>query len=315
MENKKPNQKSWDILCTGELLVDCISESFADAIDDQQSFRMIPGGSPGNLCMNMARLGNRCLLSASIGQDDMGQLLWNTLTELGVATELVARRPQPTTLILVTRSKNVANFEAYRSADREIQAAQFPRHILQDIRLFHTTCFALSLEPARRNILEAAAQAKHAGTQLSIDLNYAAKLWPDRQEAQKLVADYCAQEALVKISEVDWERLYESPLEEPQVAAQHFLDLGAKLVCVTLGGEGCLVADATSSEFLAAREVEVLDTTGAGDALWSGFLTAWLEGNNPLDCARSGRKMAELKLGYFGPLPTEVDRELVLSGM
>ncbi len=315
MENKTPDQKSWDILCTGELLVDCISESFADAIDGQQSFRMIPGGSPGNLCMNMTRLGNRCLLSASIGKDDMGQLLWNTLTELGVATDLVARRPQPTTLILVTRSKNVANFEAYRSADREIHAAQFPKQILQDIRLFHTTCFALSLEPARRNILEAAEQANQAGAQLSIDLNYAAKLWPDRQEAQKMVTEYCAQEALVKISEVDWERLYESPLEDPQVAAQHFLDLGAKLVCVTLGGEGCLVADATSSEFLAAREVEVLDTTGAGDAFWSGFLTAWLAGNNPLDCARSGRKMAELKLGYFGPLPAEVDRELVLSGM
>ncbi|MEL6637205.1 MAG: PfkB family carbohydrate kinase [Bacteroidota bacterium] len=314
MENATPPSKNWDIVCAGELLIDCISTHFTDRIDTKQSYRMIPGGSPGNLCMNMARLGNRSALVASIGQDDLGNLLQRQLEALKVHTDYLARRTAPTSLILVSRSRDVARFEAYRSADHLIQADQLPEALLGTTRLFHSTCFGLSRQPAQSSILEAARKVRQFGAQLSIDLNYAAKIWPDREAAQKVVAEYCALEPLVKISEVDWERLYGRPFDRAEEAAHYLLDLGARVVCVTLGGAGCLVADAETQQFLAARSVEVRDTTGAGDAFWSGFLTAWLMGKSPLDCARSGRRMAELKLVHFGPLPAAVDREAVLSG-
>jgi fructokinase len=117
--------------------------------------------------------------------------------------------------------------------------------------------------------------------------------------------------AFVKVSEVDWERLYGLPLTDYKQAAQHFLDLGAAEVCVTLGGEGCYVATKEEAHFLAARPVEVKDTTGAGDAFWSGYLTAWCDGLSLLAKAKAGRRMAELKLGYFGPLPNTVDRKMI----
>ena len=89
------------------------------------------------------------------------------------------------------------------------------------------------------------------------------------------------------------------------------MNLGAKNVCVTLGGEGCYVADTEGGHFLAARKVEVKDTTGAGDAFWSGFLTARLDGLPILDAAKAARRMAELKLGHFGPLPSQVSKSVV----
>ena len=93
-----------------------------------------------------------------------------------------------------------------------------------------------------------------------------------------------------------------------------FLEMGASEVCLTLGGDGCWVADAKERHFLPTRPVIVKDTTGAGDAFWSGYLTAWLEGGTLLDKAKAGRRMAEFKLGCFGPLGKEVDRETVLKG-
>ena len=94
-------------------------------------------------------------------------------------------------------------------------------------------------------------------------------------------------------------------------AAEHFLQLGAKNVCVTLGGDGCFVADTEGGHFLPARKVEVKDTTGAGDAFWSGFLTACLDGHAILDAAKAARSMAELKLGHFGPLPATISKSLI----
>jgi sugar/nucleoside kinase (ribokinase family) len=309
-----------DILCVGELLIDMLSYDFAETMDEAELFKRIPGGSPANLGMNMKRLGNNVRLAATVGKDDMGHYLVQYIKKLGLNTASLRQVNLPTTLILVTRSREVSNFEAYRGADCHISLGQLSEKLLKNVSIFHTTCFALSKKPAQTNILRAAKRAVTAGCRLSIDVNYAKKIWDDQAEAQRIVAEYCSHGALVKCSEVDWERLYGSKLTDPKQAAQHFLSIGASEVCVTLGGDGCYVAsNALASEgvanggghFLPTRPVEVKDTTGAGDAFWSGYLTARLEGHSTLNAAIAGRRMAEMKLGHFGPLPTVVDREKI----
>lgn len=304
-------KRRFDIFCAGELLVDFISSGYAESLDEAKSFERHMGGSPANLCMNMARLGNRTSLAASVGKDDMGSFLLDFVRKTGVDCTHLRQVSVPTTLILVTRTRTVANFEAYRRADAQIAPSQLPPSQLAQSAIFHTTCFALGKKPAQSNILKAAKLAVEQGCQLSIDANYAQKIWPDQAEAQKLVAEFCNLGAIVKVSEVDWERLYGSPFQDAAAAANHFLSLGASLVCVTMGGDGAFVADDAGGEFLPARKVEVKDTTGAGDAFWSGFLTAWLDGHAPIACAKAGRCMAELKIGTFGPLPSTVDKSLI----
>lgn len=306
------NQKI-DILSVGELLIDMISTDFAEKMADVESFKRIPGGSPANLAMNMQRLGKNVRLVSTVGTDDMGYFLKDYVQGLGLNTDFVAQVARPSTLILVTRSKNVSNFEAYRSADIQISAAQLSDDVLKQTAIFHTTCFALSVNPAQRNILNAAERAVAFGCKLSIDANYAQKIWKNRSEARKVVATYVKNGAFVKVSEVDWERLYGTKLTNPEAAAAHFLGLGAGEVCVTMGGEGCFVANTEGGHFLAARPVEVRDTTGAGDAFWSGYLTARLDGASILNAARAGRRMAELKIQHFGPLSATVDKNVVFE--
>ncbi len=302
-----------DIVSVGELLIDMISIDFAEKIDEVDSFKRIVGGSPANLAMNMKRLGNNVRLVSTVGRDDMGNFLMEYVRKLDLDTSLMRQTNVPTTLILVSRSKNVSNFEAYRGADTRISMSQLNDEVLSQTAIFHTTCFALSKKPAQTNILRGAKRAVELGCQLSIDANYAQKIWHNRAEAQRIVAEYCSYGAYVKVSEVDWERLYGAKLTDYEAAAEHFLNLGAKNVCVTLGGDGCYVADTGGGGFLAARKVEVKDTTGAGDAFWSGFLTARLDGHSVLNAAKAARRMAELKLGHFGPLPSTVSKELVYA--
>ncbi|MFM8371973.1 MAG: carbohydrate kinase family protein [Bacteroidota bacterium] len=306
--------RSIAILSAGELLVDFITADFVHTLDEATLFKRIPGGSPAKLAMNMARLGNNAMLVACVGNDDMGNILKNYVERTGVDVTYVAQVTDPTTLILVTRSAAVSNFQAYRNADYQLSIRQFPFQKFDDISIFHTTCFALSKNPAQHVILDAGERAKRAGCQLSLDANYADKIWPDRLEAQRVVAEWSRLGSLVKISDVDWERLYESPNPQPEAVIEHFLKMGATEVCFTLGDKGCWVGNsAEEAAYLPARKVEVKDTTGAGDAFWSGYLTARLEGAPALECAAAGRKMAELKLAHFGPLPDRVDREVILG--
>ncbi len=292
-----------EIICAGELLLDLISLEYAEDFRGADKYQRLPGGSPGNLAMNLARLGRSVGLVATVGDDDAGSLLIDAAAEAGVSTSLIHRHPEPTTLILVTKSQAVSDFEPYRMADRHIIPAQFPAEVMEGVRILHTTAFALSKEPARGSILAALRSAAAQGVRLSVDFNYADKIWGgDRAAGLATLTEIAAAGGLVKVSEVDFERLFEEMVIDYHSAAHKIKDLGAHVVCLTLGEEGCFVVHPEGEFYLPARPVEVKDTTGAGDAFWSGFLAAHLAGKDWETCARCGRGMAERKLATVGPL-------------
>jgi len=304
-------KRKYDILCVGELLVDCISDDFVDDIEEVKSFKRFQGGSPANLSLNMAKLGNNSTLIACIGNDDNGDFLLQSLESNGMDCTHIKRSRLPSSLILITRSKKTAKSKSYRGADTQISEDQLSEDLLQSAKIFHTTCFALSKNPAQHYIIKAAHLAQKHDCQLSIDLNYVEKIWHDRAAAQKIVADYCALGALVKLSEVDWERLYDQPVLSNEAVIQHFMDLGAKEVCLTLGSEGCVAAQNGTQHFLPARKVNVKNTTGTGDAFWSGYLTAWLDGLGLEEKLKAGRKMAEIRLAQIGAIKGNIPKDRI----
>jgi sugar/nucleoside kinase (ribokinase family) len=72
--------------------------------------------------------------------------------------------------------------------------------------------------------------------------------------------------------------------DDPQAAAKHFQEAGAKTVIIKLGGKGAYVLSAEWEGMIAPFNVECLDTTGAGDSFCGGFLFG-LENNWPLEQA------------------------------
>jgi fructokinase len=301
-----------EIIAVGELLIDLISTDYTEDFRSADTYQRLPGGSPANLAMNLARLGRDVGLVATVGQDDAGSLLIEAVKEAGVDTSAIARVADPTTLILVTKSRDVSDFEPYRLADRfisEVQMAMPP-----GVRILHTTAFALSRDPARSSILAGMEKAGKEGVRLSVDFNYADKIWAaDRKAGLATLTSIAAAGGLIKVSEVDFERLFGVAVTDNHSAAQRIMDMGAHLVCLTLGEEGCYVMHEDGAFYLPARKVEVKDTTGAGDAFWSGFLAAHLAGHDWESCARAGRGMAELKLGTVGPLTHKVDLGQLIS--
>ena len=295
-----------EILCAGELLFDLISTDYADSFAEATTYQRLPGGSPANLAGNLARLGRDVGLIATVGGADAGGQLVEAARTAGVDVSRVRHTTEyPSTLILVTKSRATSNFEAYRAADAQILLEQFSPVGLTDLRVLHTTAFALSRNPARTSILTAAKSfSNNLGFQLSIDANYAAKIWPDRAEARTVISDYLStcDRALAKFSDVDYERLFGEPVDTPARAVRRIRELGAYVVCLTLGGEGCYVLAEDTEFHLPVRPVTVRDTTGAGDAFWSGFLAAYLAGYGWEACARAGRGMAERKLEVVGAL-------------
>ncbi len=310
------SEKPYALLAAGELLVDLIGHERVTDLSESRDFHRYQGGSPANLAANVARLGNRVALVACVGRDNLGKYLKTRVAEAGVEMQFVAEDPlQPTSLVVVSRSTGTPDFIAYRTADRMLHPEHLPDRLLAQAAVFHTTCFALSQPPAQQTLVDAALRAAAAGCQLSLDANYAPTIWPDRGEAWRVIGEFVRPGALVKLSDDDAERLYGQPVSDDRVLAD-FHALGAKLVCFTKGAKGSLLSwnGGSDRQAVPVKPVaEVVDATGAGDAYWAGFLTAFLDGHQPPACAEAGARLAARKLSRSGPLPAGLDRAVLYA--
>lgn len=298
-----------DILCVGEVLVDFIGHQENVMINETRDYHRYLGGSPTNVAMNATRLGLNTIMVATVGNDGFGSYIAERLNEVGVNTDhLSVLDDKSTSVIFVSRSEGTPDFIPYRSADCCIYEEQITKDILANTTIFHTTCFALSKNPAQKTILKKAQEAYDLGCKLSIDLNYARKLWKSQKKAFKVIDAYCQFNPLIKISEDDMLRLFEKELPHEDIF-KFFHDKGVDTVCLTLGSKGVKLSQKGQEiiQMPAIKIDKVMDSTGAGDAFWSGFLFAYIKEKSTQECLDIALKLAALKLQNVGRLPDNIN--------
>ena len=302
-------EKTIDIICVGEVLIDFIGHEINTSVKKTKDYHRYLGGSPTNVAVNAARLGLKSALVATCGEDGLGEYIIRKLKKYHVITSQIRKSDtEPTSVIFVSKSTGTPDFIPYREADCQINQSQIPDELLEKAKIFHTTCFALSKNPARSTILESAKKAKKLGLQTSIDINFSERIWPNREEAIQVLKDYLSNDPLVKVSEDDCFRLFGETKSEAFIF-DYFHGLGVSTICLTKGKDGVKLSDATQGLFFqeAIPIREIKDTTGAGDAFWTGFLYAKLNNKSIVESITIAQKLASIKLQNIGRLPDNID--------
>ncbi len=290
-------------------MIDFIGHEINTSINRTKDYHRFLGGSPTNVAVNASRLGLNAVLVASCGDDGLGDYVVRKLKSNNVNTKQIRKsETMPTSVIFVSKSTETPDFIPYRQADCEIYESQLPDEIIANAKIFHTTCFALSKNPARQTILNRAQKAAELGLKLSIDINFSERIWPDREEAKLVLKEYLANDPLVKLSEDDCYRLFAAVKSEDYIF-EYFHNLGASTICLTKGKNGVVVSDLKQGLFFqkAIQIEEVKDTTGAGDAFWTGFLYAQIENKNLEESISIAQKLATIKLQNVGRLPDNIN--------
>ncbi len=307
------SKKNNDIICVGEALIDFIGDVVAINLAQTKSFSKYVGGSPTNVAKNMAQLGFKTALVASIGDDGLGDFVMNNIASYDLNTKYLERKKdKSTSIILVSRTIGTPEFIPFRQADKFIELNQIPTSLLLKSKIFHTTCFALSENPAQTTILQKAKEAFNSGCKLSIDLNYAQKIWKDTQVLPVLKA-YCQYQPLVKLSDDDAFRIFNKILSNQQIF-DYYHKLGADIICLTKGKEGAFMSQKGQEIIFQAAptDVDIVDVTGAGDAFWSGFLAGYLREYSLTDCLKVANNLVSKKIQHIGGLPKTLKIEDVL---
>lgn len=280
------------------------------SLSETKDFQRFLGGSLANVAFNLNSLKLNIRYIGCIGQDGLGTYILNEFQSKSLSTESLRQVTDlPTSIILVSKTSGTPDFIPYRGADYQIHENQFDEQLLQHTKVFHTTCYALSKPPAQKSILKAAKRAKDFGAELSIDLNYASKIWPDKADAQVVISGYLELNPLLKISEDDVARLLGKSLSHNEIFDYFQNKHSLYRIYLTLGSDAVkYVNEQGKIIHLPAQPIkEVKDATDAGDAFWSGFLFGYTKGFNQEQCLKMGLRLASIKLQHVGGLPKDIN--------
>jgi sugar/nucleoside kinase (ribokinase family) len=149
---------------------------------------------------------------------------------------------------------------------------RFAQHI-QGAKHFHTEASQLPIAPVK----QAMHLAHDASVRVLFDLDVAPSFFAqanlgtqDELCSALRLADVlkpCKAAAREMTGEADYEKI-----------AKSMLGLGPKIVALTLGVDGCIIASSGKITHIPALKVEVVDTTGAGDAFMGGLSFGLLQG-------------------------------------
>ncbi|MDL9978434.1 ribokinase [Microbacterium candidum] len=261
---------------------------------------LFPGGKGANQAAAAARAGAATRFLGCVGRDAHADFLLQNLADAGVEVDGVRRgeRPTGTAMILLTpdgENSIVVSPGANYSIDVAMAEELAPAWLAADV-------LVLNLEVPLETVVHVVGRAAAEGVRVLLNAAPAAHLDPVVLQAcdPLVVNEYEARIVLGSDREATFEEL-----------AADLLAAGARSVVITLGAAGAVVGDADGVEVVPAHRVEVVDTTGAGDAFVGATACELARGANLRDAVRFATAMSAIAVTSKGAQSSYPDRDAV----
>jgi 2-dehydro-3-deoxygluconokinase len=296
------------VACVGECMIE-LSPS------GERTLRLAYAGDVCNTAVALARLGRDTEVPVQfvtrLGDERHSEAMLAEWSAEGIDTSLVDRLPgrAPGLYLIELDDRGERSFSYYRSEApaRELLAddehAATLRAGLEGVSWVFLSAVTLSLlsASAHERLLALLDDLRAAGTRVALDTNYRPRGWPDADTARRRIGE-ALERCDLALPTLDDERTL---FGDRDLAAclDRLRGLGVPEVAVKLGADGARVAWAGQSEHVpAVADVEIVDSTGAGDAFDAAYLHARLTGSDPPAAAAAGNALAAATLGHRGAI-------------
>jgi 2-dehydro-3-deoxygluconokinase len=300
-----------DLICMGEPLIE-----LNQTRPGEPHYLFGFGGDTSNCAIAAARQGAKVGYLTALGQDGFGDAFVELWASEGVDYSSVLRLAGPHTgVYFVSHGPGGHEFTYLRagSAASRIGPRDVPRDYIARARILHLSGISLAISDSACDAALAAVEAaREAGVMVSLDTNLRLRLWP-LPRARAIIGATAALSDILLPGLDDVRQLL--GLDEPDAIVDHYLRQGARIVALTLGAVGALVATPERRERLKAHRVEAVDATGAGDTFDGAFLAEYLRTGDSFAAARWANAAAALATTGFGavaPMPRRPEVEAFL---
>lgn len=249
-----------------------------------EQIKFTVAGTAAAPSVNLAKLGVDVATVGRIGDDAIGDFIRTTMASYGVRIDhlKVDKKLQTSASLLPIRADGSRPALHVIGANAGLTEDDVPWDLVEHAEVFHLGgAFILpGLDgPPMARVLK---RVKEMGVTVTMDF-----LMSPRADAHELIGpslqyvDYL----MPNIEEAGWL----VGTEDRTKIIRWLHERGVGCTVLTMGGEGVSLAKAGESEtVLPAFEIDVVDTTGCGDAFTSGFISGLLSGLDPIGAAERG---------------------------
>ena len=298
----------FDVIGFGALNVDKIYQVPRIAKEGEETFVLdfqeTPGGSAANTIVGLAKLELKTGFIGKVADDHEGQLLINDFKREDVNTDgiMVVKEGRSGVVTAYVDKKGERALYVHPSVNDSLTFEQINLEYARQARFLHLTSVDEKPFQAQKKLIEEVSDVK-----VSLDPGeiYARKgLTKLRSLIKKSFVVLPSEGELKMLTGKRWKE-----------GAKMLVKEGAGIVAVKLGEKGCYVTDGKEAHLIEPFKVNVVDTTGAGDAFSAGFLYGLINGKDLYQCGRLGNFVASCcvtKVGARTGLPTLSDLKDIL---
>ncbi len=316
------------VLCLGEILFDLLADQLGRSLEQVESWTAYPGGAPANVACALVKLGTPAGFVGCVGEDEPGNDLVQLLQDIGVdSTGIQRHSTAPTRQVYVVRSekgdREFAGFgelDTSQFADAFLNASKLPESLLENAEFLVLGTLELAYPQSREAINKAIRLAELYDVKILLDVNWRPMFWPDTSVAVPLIQEILKKVDFLKIAKEEAELLFSTT---DAGAITHRLG-SLEGVLVTDGDKGCNYCLNEYEGTVPAFQMDVKDTTGAGDGFVAGFIhqvcQQGLKGFATFESAREVIRYASavgalttLKPGAIAAQPTAAEVEAFLK--
>lgn len=240
------------------------------------------GGSAANTAAGIAGLGGKVGYIGKVANDQLGEVFRHDIEAVGVTFNtpaLESGKPTARCLILVTPDAQ-RTMQTFLGACTELGPEDIDEALIKDSQVTFVEGYLWDAPRAIEGIKKAAAAASAAGRKLSFTTSDA--FCVDRFRGEFIEFIDSSVDILFS-NEAEIKSLFET---DDFDAAIEQIRGRSEIAIVTRSEKGSVVVTKDATHVIAANKVNVVDTTGAGDAYAAGFLYAYTQG---WDLERSGK--------------------------
>ncbi|MEM8630631.1 MAG: sugar kinase [Pseudomonadota bacterium] len=278
-------------------------------VDFIEEIRLTVAGTAGGTVVDLAKLGLNCQAVGAVGGDEKADFVLNHMKKFGIDCDLIQKLEgvETSATILNVRPNGERPALHCRGASDHFDVPPDMLSRVLDCRFFHlggTGLLAkLDGEPSRA-LLQA---AQEAGCVTTWDLVGAG---PDTWKFVEPLLPH-----------IDY---FIPSIEEAEILSgisgleeniKFFQNRGVKCPVLTMGGDGSMIAPGDERIHVPVYEIEVVDTTGCGDAYTAGFIAGLSDGRSLEECGHLGTASASLVASGLGSDAGIIDRAQTEAAM
>ena len=270
-------------------------------------FTMSAGGKGANQAVAAKRVGGAVSFVCKVGNDVFGDNSVKHYEDEGIDVSGILRSDKPSGVALITVDKDAENCIVVASGanldftDEDITASE--------AALRSCDILLMQLEIPVPTVLKAARIAHEAGAFVVLNPAPYAEL---PEEIFKYISLFIPNETEL----ASFSGMPVTDKESAAAAAKVLFGKGVGNMIVTMGSKGSLILDGGEPQFVLARKVKAVDTTGAGDTYCGSICVALSEGKTLKEAAEFASAVSALsvtKMGAQTAIPTRAEAEAFMA--